>query len=153
MLAEAADSCYRSANGLGVVRVRKGVYSVIRRGAVERLEVANRSEALALARKVAKALEVLDGARLELAALIDAIGRDSAEGDADAAAEEVLAAIARAHGDAWRPLRTLGPVVGRSSAEKARFVALVGRVVGGMELEQQIDERTGWRLYRVVLAD
>lgn len=156
LLADAADCAYLSAHGLSVVRQRAGVYRVVRRGAVERVELADRAAVLeAVARaeaRIGKALADLQAARVEIAALADAIGRGASEGNPDDDAAELLSAIARAHGDAWVSARQLGPVVGRSKAEKAKLEALIGRVIDGKELEVTRDTRTGWRLYRVMLA-
>lgn len=154
---DAADSGYRSAQGLSITVKRRGLYYIVRRGAVERIELEDKAQVLERCRRLATGLAELEERarawRAELGQVLEALERDEGEGDAGEDAEELLGAVARAHGDEWRTLRQLGPIVGRRESQRGLFLSLVGRQVGGMRLEADRDDATGWRLYRVVLAD
>lgn len=159
MLAGAADTGYRSANGIGVARKHQGLYVIVSRGVLEVVEVRDRAAVLDTLRELGvEALAIVEaGARLrhKIDALERALGRDEVDADANTeAVVAILAAIAEQHGDRCVSLRTLAPIIGRTSADKARFLSWVGRRFEHLELDEaERDARTGWRLFRVALAE
>jgi hypothetical protein len=156
-LADAAAAGSVTAHGLGVTRSKSGAYCAIQRSAGAAIPVVDRADALeqlrSLRLELATIAERLQVAIRAAAILEDAIAR--APG-ADGVAEtvdvdvEILGAIGRAHGDAWKTARQLAPITGSRGAD--RLARLVGVELAGFTLQADTHPAKGWKIYRVVAS-
>lgn len=153
-LADAAAAGSVTAHGLGVTRSKSGAYCAIQRSAGAAIPVVDRADALeqlrSLRLELATIAERVQRATRAAAILEDAIARAQGAAETVDVDVEILGAIGRAHGDAWKTARQLAPITGSRGAD--RLARLVGVDLAGFTLQTAIHPAKGWKIYRVIAS-
>lgn len=155
LLAKAVKDAYRTPSGLGIVKHTARAYCLIRPRGLQRMEIADKVTLRATLQRLAIDLdderERLDARRATVAEALAAIDRDVAIDTVGEVEIELLAGISRVHGDQWLTLRQVSSFIGKTKADRVKFLELADRGAGECQVQQR--KHNGRHEFRIVAQD